>query len=92
MLALWLAFSGLPGLVLLGSRPRKRHGRLFYGVALLCVLFMTMTWSACGGGSSSMGTGGSGTPAGTYNLTVVGTFSSGSANLVHSTKLMLVVQ
>jgi uncharacterized repeat protein (TIGR03803 family) len=92
MRALWLAFSGLPGLVLLGSRPRKQHGRLFYGVALLCVLFMTMTWSACGGGSSSMGTGGSGTPAGTYNLTVVGTFSSGSANLVHSTKLTLVVQ
>jgi hypothetical protein len=91
-LALWLAFSGLPGLVLLGSRSRKRHGRLFYGVALLCVLFMTMTWSACGGGSSSMGTGGSGTPAGTYNLTVVGTFSSGSANLVHSTKITLVVQ
>ena len=39
-----------------------------------------------------MGTGGSGTPAGMYNLTVVGTFSSGSANLVHSTKLTLVVQ
>jgi hypothetical protein len=91
-LALWLAFSGLPGLVLLGSRSRKRHRGLFYGVALLCVLFMTMTWSACGGGSSSMGTGGSGTPAGTYNLTVVGTFSSGSANLVHSTKITLVVQ
>jgi hypothetical protein len=89
MLALWLAFSGLPGLVLLGSRPRKQHGRPFYSVALLCVLFMTMSWSACGG---SMGTAGSGTPAGTYNLTVVGTLSSGSANLVHSTKLTLVVQ
>ena len=36
--------------------------------------------------------GGSATPAGSYNLTVVGTFSSGSANLVHSTKLTLVVQ
>jgi len=89
-LALWLAFSGLPGLVLLGRRTRKRHGRPFYGVALLCALFIAMTWSACGGGGSSgVGTA---TPAGTYNLTVVGTFTSGSANLVHSTKLTLVVQ
>jgi uncharacterized repeat protein (TIGR03803 family) len=91
-LALWLAFSGLPGLVLLGSRPRRQHGRTFYGVALLCVLFITMTWSACGGGDGTASGGGSGTPAGTYNLTVMGTFSSGSANLVHSTKLTLVVQ
>jgi hypothetical protein len=91
-LALWLAFWGLPGLVLLGSRPRKQHGRTFYGVALLCVLFITMTWSACGGGNGTASGGGSGTPAGTYNLTVMGTFSSGSANLVHSTKLTLVVQ
>jgi hypothetical protein len=51
-----------------------------------------------GAGSSSTtgggGTGGSGpsTPAGSYNLIVVGTFSQGSANLVHSTKLTLVVQ
>ena len=94
--ALWLALSGLsgvvPGIVLLGSGPRERHGRLSCGVALLCALLMVIAWSACGG--SSMGTGGSGggTAPGTYNLTVVGTFSSGSANLVHSTKLTLVVQ
>jgi hypothetical protein len=88
--ALWLAFSGLPGLVLLGSRRRKWRGRLLYGVACFCVLFTVMTWSACGGGSGS--SGGGGTPAGTYNVTVAGTFSSGSANLVHSTKLTLVVQ
>jgi hypothetical protein len=92
-LALWLAFSGLQGLVLLGSRPHKRHRRLFYGAIFSCVLFALMTLSACGGGNS-MGSsgGGSATPAGSYNLTVVGTFSSGSANLVHSTKLTLVVQ
>ena len=88
-LALWLAFSGLPGLVLLGSRPRKRQGRR--GVALACVFFIVMMLSACGG-SSMGGSGGGATPAGTYNLTVVGTFTSGSANLVHSTKLTLVVQ
>jgi uncharacterized repeat protein (TIGR03803 family) len=88
-LALWLAFSALPGVVLLGRKPRKRHGRLFYGVVFLSVLFMIMTWSACGGGSSGAGAG---TTAGTYNLTVVGTFNSGPTNLAHSTKLTLVVR
>jgi uncharacterized repeat protein (TIGR03803 family) len=91
-LTLWLAFSGLPGLVLLGRRPTKRHGRLFYGAIFSCVLFALMTSSACGGGSTMGSGGGNATPAGTYNLTVVGTFSSGSANLVHSAKLTLVVQ
>jgi len=88
-LALWLAFSGLPGLVLLASRPRKGHGRPLYAVAFSCVLFVVMTWSACGGGSSG---GGAGTTAGTYNLTVMGAFNSGPTNLVHSAKLTLVVQ
>jgi uncharacterized repeat protein (TIGR03803 family) len=92
-LALWLAFSGLPGLVLLGWGPSKRHRRLFYGAMFSCVLFALMTLSACGGGNGmGSGGGGSATPAGTYNLTVMGTFSAGSANLVHSTKLTLVVQ
>jgi hypothetical protein len=56
------------------------------------MLFLLMTMSACGGGNGMGGSGGSATPAGTYNLTVAGTFTSGSANLVHSTKLTLVVQ
>ncbi len=89
-LALWLAFSGLPGLVLLGSRPHKRQGR--QGTALACVLLIVMMLSACGGSSMGGSSGSGSTPAGTYNLTVVGTFTSGSANLVHSTKLTLVVQ
>ena len=92
-LALWLAFAGLPRGMLLGSRPGKRRGPAVYGLLLLCVLCVAMTWTACGGGSSSTGNGGNGgTPTGTYTLTVTGTFSSGSANLVHSTKLTLVVQ
>lgn len=90
MLALGLALSGLPGQVLLG-RPRKQNARLLYGLALLCVLITSIMWSGCGGGTS-MGNGGGVTPAGTYNLTVVGTFTSGSANLAHSSKLTLVVQ
>jgi hypothetical protein len=47
--------------------------------------------SACGGGSSSSG-GSGGTPAGSYNLAVTGTFTSGSTTLSHTTKLTLVVQ
>jgi len=91
-LALWLAFPGLSGLVLLsssGGQSRRRYGRLLYGLAFLCLLSLAITWSACGGGSSS---GGGGTLAGTYTVTVTGTFTSGSATLTHTTKLTLVVQ
>jgi Abnormal spindle-like microcephaly-assoc'd, ASPM-SPD-2-Hydin len=87
-IALWLAFSGLPAVVLLGT-GRKRRRSAICGVLLLCVLSLVTMWSACGGGS---GMGGSGTPTGTYTLTVTGTYSSGSANLAHSTKLTLVVE
>jgi hypothetical protein len=88
-IALWLTFSGLPAVVLLGT-GRKRRGRAICGVLLLGVLLLVMMWSACGGGSGS--SGGGGTPTGTYTLTVTGTYSSGSANLAHSAKLTLVVE
>jgi hypothetical protein len=99
-LALWLTLSGWSGLVL-GScgRSRKRHGRLLYGLAFLCLFSLAITFSSCGGGST--GTGNSTTsssppatptPAGSYDLTVTGTFTSGSTTLTHATKLTLVVQ
>ena len=95
-LALWLAVPGLSGLALLGTscdRSSKRVVRRLYVLVLLCVLSFGISWSACGGGSSSgSGGGGGGTPAGTYNLTVTGTFTSGSTTLTHNTKLTLVVQ
>jgi FG-GAP-like repeat/Cep192 domain 4 len=90
-LALWLAFPGLAGLVLTvgtGVRSRKRHGRLLYGLAFLCLFSLAITWPACGGGSSGSG----GTPSGTYTVSVTGTFTSGSATLNHTTKLTLIVQ
>jgi hypothetical protein len=92
--ALWLAIYGLSGWVLLGSggRSGKRLGRLLYGLAFLCLLLLGITFSACGGGSGSMGNSGGATPAGSYNLTVTGTFTSGAATLTHATKLTLVVQ
>jgi hypothetical protein len=88
--ALWLALSGWPGLVLCGSRGRKRLERAVYGLLLLCALSVVMVWSACGGGSSS--NGGGGTSPGTYTLTVTGTYSSASINLAHSANLTLVVE
>ena len=63
-----------------------------YVLAFLCFLSLGITSSACGNNSSSGGGGRAGTPAGTYNLTVSGTFTSGSTTLTHHTKLTLVVQ
>ena len=97
-LAVWLAFCGLSGLALLGSdgRSRKRHGRLLYGLAFLCLISLGIALSSCGGGSttgsSSTGNSASATPPGSYDLTVTGTFTSGSTTLTHATKLTLVVQ
>ncbi len=96
--AVWLAFCGLSGLALLGSdgRSRKRHGRLLYGLVFLCLISLGITLSSCGGGStsgsSSSGNSASATPPGSYDLTVTGTFTSGSTTLTHATKLTLVVQ
>jgi hypothetical protein len=95
-LALWLALSGLSGLVLLRSRNQshKKHRRLLCVIAFLCLLSLGTTFSACGGGNTSSSTGNpvNATPAGSYNLSVSGSFTSGSANLIHVTKLTLVVQ
>jgi hypothetical protein len=96
-LAIWLAFPGLFGLVLTGSGSRSRNpGRhLFSVLRLLCLSALVVTLSACGGGGSSgsnTGAGRTGTPAGSYNLTVTATFASGSTTLNHITTLTLVVK
>ncbi len=89
-LAMWCGFPGL--LVLSTSRIgyRNRRCRRFHLLALLCLVSIGITMSACGG--STTGTGGGGTSAGTYNLMVTGTFASGSSMLTHHTDLTLVVQ
>lgn len=62
-------------------------------VALGTVMALVVFWAACGGGGGGAGGGGNpGTPAGTYNLTVTGTFTSGSTTLTHDGKLTLTVQ
>jgi hypothetical protein len=73
------------------SDDRARRPRLLDVLVFSCLISLGMTLSACGGGGSPGSSGGA-TPPGTYNVTVAGTFTSGSANLVHSTKLTLVVQ
>jgi hypothetical protein len=81
----WAAWFGVTGIVLLGGGHRRRrtwHRQWLYGLAFVCLLALAIM-PACGGGSSSASNSGSATPAGTYNLSVTGTFT---------TKLTLIVQ
>ena len=89
-LALCLSLGVLPGLVMLDrfSRGSRHRRRVIHAFALACLLSLAITWSACGGGGNS----GSGTHHATYNLTVSGTFTSGSASLRHTVPLILIVQ
>jgi FG-GAP-like repeat/Protein of unknown function (DUF1573)/FG-GAP repeat len=67
------------------------HVRLGWGAALLFVaILVTGALSSCGGGGGTPPPP-SGTPAGTYNLTVTSTVASGSATLTHNTNLTLTV-
>lgn len=91
---IWLALSGTLGLPIFMTLAGWRRGRgqlLTYSLAFLFLVAIGSTMLACGGGSASNG-GASKTPAGTYDLTVTGSFTSGAANLTHATKFTLVVQ
>ena len=92
-LALGLAMPGLAGVLIgtLGSGRRKGRRWLLYGLGFLCVLSM-MIWFGCGSGSSNSSNSDTGTPPGTYNLTVKGTYNIGAATLAHTTKLTLIVR
>jgi hypothetical protein len=79
-----------------GTRVRSRALspiRLGFGLLLLFVVMLgVISAPACGGGGGGGGGGGNpGTPAGTYNLNVTGTFASGTTTLTHNVKLVLTV-
>jgi hypothetical protein len=77
--SLWL---GLPGLLLLGTRRRRKRARLSRPASLLGIFLLAFLLVSCGGGGSNGGCGstcggGGGTQPGTYTITITGT--SGTA-------------
>jgi len=86
----WLIPSAgalLASLLLLLFPARKRRAQLAFG--LLVFALLAAAFVACGGGSSSTGPPpNSGTPTGTYSITVTGT----SGNLSHSVNVAVTVQ
>jgi hypothetical protein len=99
-LASMLALLALAGWAVAGSRARVQPGFAYRRarvsvLALAALALMLMAWAACGGGGASTTVvANPGTPAGTYPLTVTGTYntSSGQATgLVRTQSLSLQV-
>jgi uncharacterized repeat protein (TIGR01451 family) len=84
----WLPVTGLAllGVGLGGKRSRKR--RIAGGVLLICFFALILFQAGCGSSSSTTTT--SGTPAGTYTITV--SASSGTLPAVRTSTVTLVVQ
>ena len=72
---------------------RTKRRRRLTGVLLAGTLLMLLGWVACGGGGSLNFNSSSGTPAGTYALTVTGTYTntpgSTPSTLTNSTTVTL---
>jgi hypothetical protein len=93
VIALWFSLIGMVVLVpicILVGRTRRRPVWLARGLAFVCMSLLGMLLSSCSGGGGM--NGGGGTPAGTYNLMVTGTFSSGTTTLSNAVQLTLVVK
>ncbi len=88
MYAAWVQLQGLGLVGMLFMAPTRRRKRLLTLVLLALVLSGALFMTACAGGTGIVPTGGSGTAAGTYTVTVTGA----SGNLQHSLTLTLVVQ
>ena len=90
--AIWITLVGVLGLAGTLSLRNKRELRpgLLGTLAFLCLLSAGATMLACGGGNGGGGNGG--TPAGSYTLTVTGTYTAGSAQLAHGVKITLTVE
>ncbi len=68
----------------------RRGRRRAYAMLAAGALALATGAAACSG-STPMSSANSGTPAGTYNLTVTGTSTSGTTTLTHSVTLQLIV-
>ncbi len=86
----WLACGlfGLPLILSLAGVGTRRRLHMCRWTFLLLIAASMLLAPACGGG----GGGGSGTPAGTYVLTVSGKYTSGGTTLVHDTTFTLIVE
>jgi hypothetical protein len=86
-LPLVLGLMSLAALATVGTRRRRAW------LALSFSLLLVLVWAACGGGGLMSTSPGSGTPAGTYMLTVTGTYTvpSGDVELTHNTTVTLTV-
>jgi hypothetical protein len=90
----WLACGlfALPFVVsLAGVGVRRPRARIHRWVWLLLIVAATSLVPACGEGNGGGG-GGKGTPAGTYQLTVVGKYTAGVTTLTHTATITLIVE
>jgi hypothetical protein len=76
--ATWLPLGGL-SLIGLGIGTGRKRRRWLLGSALLLIAGMLFLYPGCGSSSNSVSPTG-GTVAGTYNVTVTGSASTGSSH------------
>ena len=89
---LWLVLAAGLATLISGRAPGPR--RRLAGMSLATALLVVILWASCGGGGGGGGGGGSpGTPAGSYTLTLTGTYTStsGGPNLTHTATVKLTV-
>jgi hypothetical protein len=88
---LWLLALLTMGAAMVWAMSRRRR---LTGLVLAGTLLLVLVWAACGGGGTWNSLGSSGTPAGTYTLTITGDYTTASGqttNLSNNTNLSLTV-
>lgn len=98
----WRLLEVVALLVLVGLVVGVRGRRVpsLAALSFTATVFVILLWASCGGGGGGVGGGGGGggnpgTPAGTYTLTLTGTYTNpaaGGSNLTHTTTVQLTVK